>query len=204
MKIFKNRIIILIFLVHLLACKQDTETPTPQVQGEAPTVLIYSPNDVFACVGSETLSPKPILKGDLPISFQLNVNPANPAISIDNEGVIKVGANSSVGIFEISVVAKNAAGEKTFANAYKINVNNLDAKGISFEKDVKPLIIARCSPCHTNGGGRDWSIFENAQLSIRSIIDRTEKGDMPLNAPRLSDSEIDKFRQWQKNCFLKD
>lgn len=82
---------------------------------------------------------------------------------------------------------------------------------MTFEANVKPLIMANCAPCHIpDKGGRKkaYDTFSPNVADIDNIIARiekqpTERGFMPFRgANRLSDSVINVFKQWKADGLL--
>jgi hypothetical protein len=80
----------------------------------------------------------------------------------------------------------------------------------TFENDVKPLIVANCTPCHIpDKGGRKkaYDAFAPVLTDIDNIISRIEmhpgdRGFMPFKKERLSDSTINVFKQWKTDGLL--
>jgi hypothetical protein len=80
---------------------------------------------------------------------------------------------------------------------------------VTFEGNVKPIVMATCSPCHTPGNGRlpSYLTAENTQKDIDDIVHRislqpNERGFMPMRHARLSDSSINVFKQWKTDGFV--
>lgn len=82
------------------------------------------------------------------------------------------------------------------------------AKIINFEMDVLPVVTAKCSPCHAEGGKKskitDYAI---AKGEIDDIITRISKnpgehGFMPMRGQKLSEAEINAFVQWKASGLL--
>ena len=77
---------------------------------------------------------------------------------------------------------------------------------ITYESNVKPVIEASCAPCHIAGKGNKKSLdnYAEASTTAEDIIARIQKnpgehGFMPMRNPKLSDSTIAVFIDWQKS-----
>jgi hypothetical protein len=82
---------------------------------------------------------------------------------------------------------------------------------VFFDTDVKPLIEAKCTPCHVpSKGGRKEALdtYDGAKDHISDVIRRIEmnpdeKGFMPFKHPKLSETEINIFRKWKAEGMVK-
>jgi hypothetical protein len=80
----------------------------------------------------------------------------------------------------------------------------------TYNADVKPLILTKCTPCHVQPNGKKGFLdnYADAKIDAGNIIDRikknpTERGFMPFKkSERLSDSIIHVFEQWQADGLL--
>ena len=76
---------------------------------------------------------------------------------------------------------------------------------LTYESNLKPLIMANCSPCHIpakGGNKKPYDNYNNVKTDIDEMIRRIElhpgdKGFMPFKRDRLSDSLINVFKQWR-------
>jgi hypothetical protein len=100
----------------------------------------------------------------------------------------------------ILIVMQNCSGSK------KVNKSKEPAV-VSFEKDVMPIMQARCTPCHFPPDGRKKPLntYDAVKADIGDIIARvkmapTANGFMPWKnkKPALSDTMINVLEQWQK------
>ncbi len=78
---------------------------------------------------------------------------------------------------------------------------------ITFDDNVKPLVSAKCAPCHTGGLKKKLTSFDNAKESIDDIIRRThlepgEKDFMPHKRDKLPDSLLNVFVRWKNEGLL--
>lgn len=73
-----------------------------------------------------------------------------------------------------------------------------------YESSVKPLIAAKCAPCHLPTEGGKKKPFDNydsvksvsADIVRRIELNPNEKGFMPFRKPKLSAEEIAVFKKW--------
>ncbi len=80
----------------------------------------------------------------------------------------------------------------------------------TYDADVKPLILTKCSPCHVQPNGKKGFLdnYANAKIDASNMIDRikknsTERGFMPFKkTEKLSDSVIHVFEQWMADGLL--
>ncbi len=169
-----------------------------------PSALSYSPNSLTLSQGATGYSAMPSVSGSNPISYALSSSPANAGISINNStGVISVSSASATGTFTISVTASNLAGNTIFSGVYSIVVN---VPLISFATNIKPLIISKCSNCHTSGGQTNFTVYGNTSTDINLILDRInrtqgDQGFMPKNGTKLTQAEIDLIQNWKDQGF---
>lgn len=80
---------------------------------------------------------------------------------------------------------------------------------VTYLTNVQPLISANCSPCHIppQGNKKPLNSFAAAKDEIDEILVRIqknpgEKGFMPFKHPKLSDSTINVFKQWNVDGLL--
>jgi hypothetical protein len=183
------------------ACNTTQEPPIDP--GQLPKNLFYSTNEVFVCRGEAFMTATPKVEGTLPIQFSLETEPNNPKIRIDKDmGAIQLMTDSPIGIYKAHVKVSNGAGNTVFKNIVTFYISAFDPAGVSFETDVRPLVQIKCDPCHTTGGGRDWTNLNNTKKYILNIIEKTASGEMPQGEAPLSAAEVQIFRDWLNNCFL--
>jgi len=174
-----------------------------------PSNLTYSTNTLSVAQGETGNSVTPTISGTAPITYSMSSSPAAGFITINNStGVISVGSGSSQGTYNITVTATNAAGSAPFTNIYTVTIT---ASLVSFANDIRPIIIANCmgTGCHSAGmGGQtnysDYTLSKNNILAggANSILDRINRtqgstGFMPKFDPKLSQTQLDLFAQWQ-------
>lgn len=166
----------------------------------APSELVYSPASLQVYYGLSDSSVVPTLKGTSPFTFVLSSVPNNGGLlSINNQGVITANEQLPVGTYSITVQVTNEAGSATFSEIYTVTVNAVNY--VSFEKDIKPIIVAKCATCHTQGPQTIYTDYLNAKTDINLILDRIQRdpkdaGFMPKKGEKLSEGEINLFKQW--------
>jgi mono/diheme cytochrome c family protein len=83
---------------------------------------------------------------------------------------------------------------------------------LQFEKDILPLLEAKCTKCHTGSdaqggldvrtrawlvkGGKSGAAFLSGEPDRSLIIARVRSGQMPPGGPKLDDADIDLLRKW--------
>lgn len=75
---------------------------------------------------------------------------------------------------------------------------------VSFQTQVAPLLQARCASCHGSTGAGGVTLFDGAgdarysaiKARIASIIGEVSSGQMPRNAPRLTQEEVEMLESW--------
>jgi hypothetical protein len=200
----KTLLVIYALFIFMWACStSDEATPNPSPTGQLPSSLSYTSNQVTFCVGTTTGSSNASIQGTKPITYTITVQPTNSKITIDGNGKIMVASDAPAGTFKVSVTATNAVGSQTFTDVLTVNATEANTAGVSFNKDVKPLVQSKCTPCHVSGGSQpNWTNYSNAKNNIANMIARTESGSMPQGGPPLTAAEIQVFKDWMNNCFL--
>ena len=115
----------------------------------------------------------------------------------------------------IGLVRKRLGGNwRPFALALLIAMTGVEARaGVSFEREVGPLLVARCLDCHSGekpSGGLDLSTREGLARGAKSgevvepgdpeasvLVEAVVEGRMPpKKADRLASKEIDLLERW--------
>lgn len=81
---------------------------------------------------------------------------------------------------------------------------------LTYDKDIKPILLTNCAPCHVTGGANPnkWDQFATTSAKINSILDRVQRepgttGFMPRNGTmKLSAENIAKLKQWVSDGLL--
>ncbi len=86
-----------------------------------------------------------------------------------------------------------------------------EAKGVTFNRDVAPILFAHCSSCHRPGDAAPFNLltFEDARKRYKQIADVTRRRFMPpwqpapghgefAGARRLTDQQIQTLDDWSK------
>jgi uncharacterized membrane protein len=75
---------------------------------------------------------------------------------------------------------------------------------VTYDKDIKAILVLRCTPCHLAGGTNPnkWDTFSAASAKVATILDRIQRapgtaGAMPRGATsQIPADEIAKIKQW--------
>lgn len=85
------------------------------------------------------------------------------------------------------------------------------ATKITYNADVKPLLVASCKPCHVAGGShpKKWDEYATTKTGITGIINRVTRdkgssGYMPKGGEKLSDANIALLNQWVTDGLLEN
>lgn len=81
---------------------------------------------------------------------------------------------------------------------------NTQLAAVSYDKDIAPIMIAHCTPCHFPEGEKDqFNTYERVLSRIDDILDRTQRaqdaeGFMPhkLKKPALNEEELAVMFKW--------
>src|SRR5215211_6812513 len=80
---------------------------------------------------------------------------------------------------------------------------------LTYDANVKPVVVANCTPCHFPPGGNKEPLNSYTALTknIDSVIARiqknpADKGFMPFKHPKLPDSTIQVFVRWKNEGML--
>jgi hypothetical protein len=83
------------------------------------------------------------------------------------------------------------------------------SKFVTFNKDIKPMFVLKCSPCHAEGGDRNnkYVEYNTAKTLITGIIGRIKKDVsdplfMPKNGTKLNKTEMDLVNKWIDDGLL--
>lgn len=81
----------------------------------------------------------------------------------------------------------------------------------TYNKDIKPILVAKCSPCHLAGGANPnkWDDFTTSKNKIDFIINRVNReagaaGFMPLNGTKLPAAELALIAKWKADGLLEN
>jgi len=80
------------------------------------------------------------------------------------------------------------------------------AAAVTYEGNIKPIIVNSCAPCHIPSKGGNKEALDNyveAKKDIDDILRRVqlnpdERGFMPARHPKLSDETIALLKQWKE------
>jgi hypothetical protein len=79
----------------------------------------------------------------------------------------------------------------------------------TFDRDIKPIFLTKCAPCHLENGDRvnKWNNYTTVKTYITGIMGRvtrevTDPLLMPKNGPKLSNAEINLLKKWIDDGLL--
>lgn len=83
---------------------------------------------------------------------------------------------------------------------------------VTFNKDIKNVLVTSCAPCHVAGGTNPnkWDDFATSKAKIANILDRIQRmpgqtGFMPRNGTaQLPAATINLIKQWQTDGLLEN
>jgi len=151
---------------------------------------------------------------------------ATPSVGTWTAPTWTVGSVVKGASANLSIVAKvNSSG--SYANAATVTSTETDsntgnntatiatvpvpptAAKITYDHDVKSLLVTSCSPCHVAGGTNPnkWDQYAQAKAKISVILDRVQRapgssGFMPKVGSQLSAAEISTLKQWVTDGLL--
>ena len=81
---------------------------------------------------------------------------------------------------------------------------------VTYENDLKPLIVGKCAPCHIPASGGNKKAYDNYaavkgdidDMLHRIALNPGEHGFMPARKAKLTDSTIQVFKQWKADGLL--
>lgn len=70
--------------------------------------------------------------------------------------------------------------------------------GMKFSATVKKIIDTNCviTACHGDNGNISFKVLANIQASAKDVKARTQSGNMPKNAPKLQQADLDAIACW--------
>ena len=82
---------------------------------------------------------------------------------------------------------------------------------VTYTKDVKPVFLSSCTPCHLAGGANPnkWDEYSQAKGKINVILDRVQRtpgstGFMPKVGSALTAGQIATLKQWVTDGMLEN
>lgn len=111
---------------------------------------------------------------------------------------------------KISVLAAMVACIIIFSNCHSSKKASAAVPKLSYEANLKTLVMDNCAPCHVpSKGGNKKALDTYASLSanIDDVIHRielnpTDRGFMPFKHPKLSDETIGVFKKWKTDGMI--
>ncbi|WP_257455046.1 hypothetical protein [Archangium lipolyticum] len=140
-----------------------------------------------------------VAPGDAPesVTFQvagMDLPVSGPAFSlggVEADGTPKPFSFDGLapGVHTLSAVARYANGTEA-RRAVSFSYQPVSTSVLSWEKDIRPIHVARCASCHTSGPGRQLSTYQlwkdNAALIVAAVRDQRMPADGPLDPQLIS------------------
>ena len=97
-----------------------------------------------------------------------------------------------------------------FSNCTGTKKITSDVPKLTYETDLKTVIMNNCTPCHIpskGGNKKPYDVYANVKTDIDEMIRRielnpTDKGFMPFKKAKLNDSTIAVFKKWRADGLL--
>lgn len=191
----KNRILLLTYALSILfitSCKKDDPIPP---------VLTANPASQIINSGSATS-----------INLTSTITGTISSWTVVQTGVTGASAGTGSSIVQTLTLTGSVAGTATYTITSKadgVNGNpvvvvvTVNVVKTTYTKDIKPLLVGSCTPCHVAGGtnSNKWDDYATAKGKISSIIDRVKRepgttGFMPRNGTKMSASNIALLEKW--------
>ena len=111
---------------------------------------------------------------------------------------------------KISIFAALVATALVFYNCHSSKKAAAKVPKMTYDANLKTVILANCSPCHIAGQGnkKPYDNYANVKTDIDEMIRRidlnpTDKGFMPFkHTTKLPDATIAVFKQWRTDGGL--
>jgi hypothetical protein len=200
----KTRIFALfVFSTFLLlnSCTED-EDPIPPVATATPT--------------TQTLTSG----GTTSIALTSSITGTTFAWTVVQTGVSGATAGSGTSIDQKLTVTGAVAGTATYSIIPTANgtsgsaisvVVTVNPIKVTYTADIKPLLVASCTPCHLSGGANPnkWDNYAATKSKISVILDRVQRestaaGFMPKGGSKLSAANIALLNKWVADGLLEN
>lgn len=80
---------------------------------------------------------------------------------------------------------------------------------VTYNRQIKPMLLSRCSPCHVAGGDRvnKWDNYNTTKTLITGIMGRVTRDPsdllfMPKNGNKLTSDELKLLYKWIEDGLL--
>jgi hypothetical protein len=199
----KNRLFLLTMLVlavFITSC-DDEEIEKPVASANPPAQAITSGSATSVALTSSITG----------TTFSWTVAATNVTGATSGSGstiaqtLTASGTTAGTAVYTITPVANGVSGEPITVT---ITVN---LKKVTYNADIKPLLVASCAPCHLAGGTNPnkWDEYTPAKTKIATILDRVKRepgttGFMPRNGTKLAADKIALLEKWQADGLLEN
>jgi len=96
-------------------------------------------------------------------------------------------------------------------NSCKNDEEPMPTVKVTYVKDVKPIFLNSCTPCHLAGGvnPNKWDDYTQAKNKITTILDRVQRtpgsaGFMPQVGTPLTSAQIATLNKWVTDGLLEN
>jgi hypothetical protein len=189
------------FALILNSCTKD-EDPVPPVATATPATQ--------ALTSGETTT----------IALTSSITGTTFAWTVTQSGVSGATAGSGTSINQKLTATGAVAGTATYSVVPTANgvsgssvtvIVTVNPAKVTYTADIKPLLVANCTPCHLPGGvnPNKWDDYATAKSKISVILDRVQRettavGFMPKGKAKLSAENIALLSKWVSDGLLEN
>jgi PKD-like domain len=200
----KNKLLLLTSLalsVFIISCSDDEEIVKPVASANPPAQAITSGSATSVALTSSIAG----------TTFSWTVVSTNVTGATSGSGttiaqtLTASGTTAGTAVYTITPVANGVSGDPITVT---ITVN---LKKVTYNADIKPLLVASCAPCHLAGGTNPnkWDEYTPTKTKIATILDRVKRepgatGFMPRNGTKLPADKIALLEKWQADGLLEN
>lgn len=178
-------------------------------------------DDVVSPVATATPSMQDIISGtSTSIALTSSITGTTFSWTVVQTGVSGAVSGSGSSITQTLTVTGALAGTATYSVTPTANgtmgntisvVVTVNPVKVTYVANVKPLLVASCTPCHVAGGGNPnkWDDYATTKSKITVILDRVQRettaaGFMPKGGSKLSAANIAILNQWVTDGLLEN
>lgn len=186
-------------LLFLSSCTKD-EDPVPPVATAIPTEQTITSGNTTSIALSSSITGTTFAW----TVVQSGVTGATPGNGSNIAQKLTVtGATAGTATYTVTPTANGISGSVV---SIMVTVNPVK---VTFIADIKPLLVASCTPCHLPGGANPnkWDDYATSKSKISAILDRVQRestaaGFMPRGGTKLSAANIALLNKWVADGLL--